>query len=650
MIPQETIQQIFETAIIEEVVGDFVSLKKRGVNYLGNCPFHNEKTPSFTVSPAKGIYKCFGCGKGGNSVNFIMDHEQLTYPEALKYLADKYNIEVEEEELSPEQIQKQSSRESLYIVHNFAKEYFVEQLLHTDEGKSVGLSYFKKRGFTQETIEKFQLGYNPEKWDLFTQEALKQGYQLDYLEKAGLTKTKGDKHFDFFRGRVMFPIHNLTGKVIGFGGRTLVTDKKVAKYFNSPENEIYNKSKVLYGLYYAKKSIVQEDVCFLVEGYTDVISLAQTGIENVVASSGTSLTTDQIRLIKRYTPNITILYDGDFAGIKASFRGIDMILKEEMNVRVVLFPEGEDPDSYAKKLNKEELDAFIAENTKDFIKFKADLLLADAQNDPIKKADIVNDIITTISLINNEVKRSLYIAECAQIFEISEKALYNELNKILRKNFQKENKSTSEDFQGAPPSQYEIEQEKPKEDKTCEHQEKDIIRLLLNYGSEPIELTIINDDGKEEVVSVTAAEYIIHELSADDISFENETFQYIYSEYLSAFEKEEMLSSKVFFQSDNQKILDLCISLTESPYMLSENWREYHQIYVTTEDKRLKFAIEHAVLALKAKKVDLYIMELQEKLKEAIDEDELNDVLAEQIQYITIKKTIADKLNRVVLK
>lgn len=650
MIPQETIQHIFETAIIEEVVGDFVSLKKRGVNYLGNCPFHNEKTPSFTVSPAKGIYKCFGCGKGGNSVNFIMDHEQLTYPEALKYLADKYNIEVEEEQLSPEQIQKQSSKESLYIVHNFAKEYFVEQLLHTDEGKSVGLSYFKKRGFTQDTIEKFQLGYNPEKWDLFTQEAIKQGYQLDYLEKAGLTKTKGDKHFDFFRGRVMFPIHNLTGKVIGFGGRTLVTDKKVAKYFNSPENEIYNKSKVLYGLYFAKKSIVQEDVCFLVEGYTDVISLAQTGIENVVASSGTSLTTDQIRLIKRYTPNITILYDGDFAGIKASFRGIDMILKEEMNVRVVLFPEGEDPDSYAKKLNKEELDAFISENTKDFIKFKADLLLADAQNDPIKKAAIVNDIITTISLISNEVKRSLYLAECAQIFEISEKALYNELNKILRKNFQKDNKVDPEDFQDIPLVQYPTEQEKQKEEQSCEHQEKDIIRLLLNYGNNPVELTIINDEGKEEEVSVSASEYIIHELSADDISFENQTFQFIYKSYLEAFEREEVLDSKVFFHHDNQKIVDLCISLTESPYMLSENWRAYHQIYVTTEDKRLKFAIEHAVLALKAKKVDLYIIELQEKLKQVTDEDELNDVLAEQIQYITIKKTIADKLNRVVLK
>lgn len=650
MIPQETIAQIFDTSIIEEVVGDFITLKKRGVNYLGNCPFHNEKTPSFTVSPAKGIYKCFGCGKGGNSVNFIMDHEQLTYPEALKYLANKYSIEIEEQELTPEQQERQTSRESLQIVHSFARDYFTEQLLKTDEGKSVGLSYFKKRGFTEETIERFQLGYNPSKWDNFTTAALKAGYKLEYLQQAGLTKVNGDKQFDFFKGRVMFPIHNLTGKVIGFGGRTLSADKKTAKYFNSPENEIYNKSKVLYGLYFAKKSIVQNDTCFIVEGYTDVISLAQTGIENVVSSSGTSLTTDQIKLIRRYTPNITILFDGDVAGIKASFRGIDMILKEDMNVRVVLFPEGEDPDSYAKKLGKEDLSKYIEDNTKDFIKFKTDVLLKETGGDPIKKANLITDIIRTISLISNEVKRSIYIAECSQLFEISEKALYNELNKVLRKNFTKENKISPEVAEAIPTFEYDTKEDKKVEIRSSAHQEQYIIQLLLKYGAEFIEIEIENEDGKPEMVSVQVAEYILHELATDDISFSNANFQGIYNQFVHWIENEEEVNTKSFFQHDNMNVVETCIALTESPYSLSENWKEYHQIYVVTEDMKLKPAIEYGVLALKAKKVDLHIVSLQDQLKIVKEEDKLNDILVEQIQYLTLKKAIAEKLNRVIVK
>ncbi len=650
MIPQETITQIFDTALIEEVVGDFVTLKKRGVNYLGNCPFHNEKTPSFTVSPAKGIYKCFGCSKGGNSVNFIMDHEQLTYPEALRYLAKKYGIEVEEEELTEEQKQKQTSRESLQIVHSFARDFFHEQLTKTDEGKSVGLSYFKKRGFTEETIERFQLGYNPNKWDTFTSKAIKEGYKLEYLEKAGLTKVNGEKQFDFFKGRVMFPIHNLTGKVIGFGGRTLITDKKTAKYFNSPENEIYNKSKVLYGLYFAKKSIVKNDNCFLVEGYTDVISLSQTGLENVVSSSGTSLTTDQIRLIKRYTPNITILFDGDVAGIKASFRGIDMILKEDMNVRVVLFPEGEDPDSYAKKLGKEELEKFIEANTNDFIRFKSDLLLADAADDPIKKAELIGDIISTIALINNEVKRSLYISQCSQLFEISEKALYNELNKVLRKNFTKDNKIPKEEAEAIPTFTYKEEEKKSTDVRSCKHQETDIIRLLLNYGNHEVEIKTENQDGKEEIIKVLASEYLIHELSNDDIAFENRAYQDIYETFAQSIEKGEALDPKSFFRSDNISLIETCIALTESPYSLSENWKNSHQIYVTTEDLRLMFALEHAILSLKSKKIELHILDLQDKIKITNEEEEMIDLMAEQMQYLELKKAVAEKLNRVVLK
>lgn len=649
MIPQETIEKIFDSAHIEEVVGDFVTLKKRGTNLLGNCPFHNEKTPSFTVSPAKGIYKCFGCGKGGNSVNFIMDHEQLTYPEALKYLANKYSIEIEEEEQTPEQKEKQTSRESLQIVNSYAQEYFTDQLLNTDEGKSVGLSYFTKRGFTKETIEKFQLGYNPSKWDAFTTKALKDGYKLEYLEKAGLTKVNGEKQFDFFKGRVMFPIRSLTGKVIAFGGRILTNDKKTAKYFNSPETEVYNKSKVLYGLFYAKKHIVKQDVCYLVEGYTDVISLSQAGIENVVSSSGTSLTVDQIRLIKRYTPNITILYDGDYAGIKASFRGIDMILEEGMNVKVVLFPDGEDPDSYAKKVSKEELEEYIANESKDFIRFKSDLLLQDVKNDPIKKAELINDIITTISVISNEVKRSIYISECAGLFDISEKALYNELNKVLRKKYQGDNNIPQEEAQHIPTFEYKTDEQKKNDNKSPEFQEKDIIRLLLNYGDQEIELKHLNEDGKEEIIAVHVCEYIIHELSQDEISFENQTFQTIYNMYVNAIEQEQILNSKVFFQHENPNIIETSISLTESPHALSENWKT-HKIYVVTEDQKLKFAVEYSVLALKSKKVENKILELQDELKTVTSEEKLLDLLAEQIQYIELKKIISDKLNRVVLK
>ncbi|MBL4667710.1 MAG: DNA primase, partial [Flavobacteriales bacterium] len=397
MIPKQTIDEIFDAAIIEDVVGDFVPLKKRGANYLGNCPFHNEKTPSFTVSPAKGIYKCFGCGKAGNSVNFIMEHEHYSYPEALRFLANKFNIEIEEEELSPEQKDAADERESLYIVSNYAAKYFHKQLLDSDEGKAIGLSYFLERGFREDIIETFQLGYNPDGWTAFTDEAEKAGHNLKYLDKSGLTIVKGDKKFDRFKGRVMFPIHNLSGRVLGFGGRILQANDKAAKYLNSPESEIYHKSKVLYGIYTAKKAISKENICYLVEGYTDVISLYQSGVENVVSSSGTSLTEGQIRLVKRFTPNITILYDGDAAGIKASFRGIDMILQEGMNVRVVLFPDGEDPDSYAKAHTTEELKDYITTNAQDFIRFKTSVLIKDVGNDPIKKAELIKDIVASIA-------------------------------------------------------------------------------------------------------------------------------------------------------------------------------------------------------------------------------------------------------------
>ena len=429
MIPKETVDKIIEEARVDEVIGDFVALKKRGVNLLGNCPFHNEKTPSFTVSPAKGIYKCFGCGVSGNSVNFIMDHEQMSYPDALKYLAKKYNIEIQEKELSSEEKEKIDKKESYYLVSQYAKEQFIRNLHETDEGKSVGLSYFKARGISDEMMEKFGLGYSFEERNHFTKIATDKGYKKEHLIGSGLIAEKNNRDYDRFSGRVMFPIHNMSGRAMGFGARILQTNKKSAKYLNSPETEIYHKSDVLYGLYLAKRSMIQQDDCFLVEGYTDVISFHQKGIENVVASSGTSLTPGQIKLVKRFTPNITVLYDGDAAGIKASFRGIDLILKEGMNVKVVTFPDGEDPDSFARANTSAELEEYIEENKKDFINFKISILLDDAGNDPIKRAGLIKEIVQSIALIPDTIIRSVYTQEAATLLKIEEQTLVNELNK-----------------------------------------------------------------------------------------------------------------------------------------------------------------------------------------------------------------------------
>lgn len=652
MISKDTIAQIFDTARVEEVIQDYVTLKKRGVNLIGNCPFHDEKTPSFTVSPTKGIYKCFGCGKAGNSVNFVMDHEQLTYPEALKYLANKYSIEIEEKEQTPAQKEQQSARESLQIVHSFAQKYYSQQLLETDEGKSIGLSYFIERGYSMETIKKFQLGYNPDSWDGFTKEAIKSGYKEEYLLASGLTKGEPGKRFDFFKGRVMFPIHTITGRVIAFGGRTLRNDKKTAKYFNSPESELYHKSKVLYGLYFAKKDIVKKDVCYLVEGYTDVISLHQRGIENVVSSSGTSLTVDQIKLIKRYTPNITMLFDGDVAGIKASFRGIDMILKEGLNVKVVLFPDGEDPDSYSKKLSQPELEDFIETNSKDFIRFKSDLLLSDAKNDPIKKAELVKDILGTVSVISDEVKRSIYMSEVSSMFEIGEKALYNELNKSLRKSFNQERRTNNEPEENFPIPQYKEDSQQSKYSESgLNHLEKDIIRLLLNYGDHEVGFLIKNPETEEtDEVATTAANYIVVTLVQDEINFENQVFQKIFDHYKSLVEEEKEITNKALRLNQDIEIIEAVVSLVSNKYELSENWKVHHNIYVTTEDMKLRFALEHAVLALQLKRIELEIQDIQIKLKEVPEEEVVVDLLTSQLTLIELKKIVSDKLNRVILK
>lgn len=647
MIPKHTIDQIFEAAIIEEVVGEFVVLKKRGANLLGNCPFHNEKTPSFTVSPAKGIYKCFGCGKAGNSVNFIMEHEHYTYPEALRYLANKYQIEVEELEETDAQKQAANEKESLFIVSNFAANYFQKQLHETQEGRSIGLSYFVERGFREDIIKKFELGYNPDSWDAFTAEALAQGYQLEFLEKSGLTIVKEQKHFDRFKGRVMFPIHNLSGRVLGFGGRILKTDPKAAKYVNSPESEIYHKSNVLYGIYFAKKSIIEQDNCFLVEGYTDVISLHQSGVENVVASSGTSLTEGQIRLISRYTQNITILYDGDAAGIKASFRGIDMILQEGMNVRVVLFPDGEDPDSFAKKHNATELTTYIKEHTQDFISFKTDVLIKEVGNDPIKRAELIKEIVASIAVIPDQIKRSVYTKECSNLLSIPENALINETNKILRKNL---SKTTQQNIPDEIETYTPISKdEKIEQESDSKHWEYEIIRLLITYGDKIIALEVVDNENKKQEQQVATAVYIISSIAEDQLVFDNPLYQQIVDEYTSFLNKEIIPTHQDFINHTNAEINSIAISILSNKYDISENWQK-HSITVTKEEEQIKMAAVNTVFAFKLSKLNQLIEKLQNELKTCSNDEDMMIIVADLTRYQQVKKQLAAQLGRIILK
>ena len=479
MISKFTIDQVFETARVEEVIGDFVQLKKSGTNYKGLSPFTDERTPSFMVSPVKQIWKDFSSGKGGNAVAFLMEHEHFTYPEAIKYLAKKYNIEIEETEQTTEQKAEADKRESLYLVNEFARDYFKSTLTESQQGKAIGMTYFKERGFTLETIEKFQLGYNDDRWDGFTQEALRHGYQMSFLEETGLTIVKGDRQFDRFRSRVIFPIHSMSGRVLGFGGRTLSTDKKVAKYLNSPESEVYHKSKILYGINFAKQGIAKEDNCYLVEGYTDVIQMHQRGLSNVVASSGTALTPEQIRLVNRLTKNMTLLFDGDDAGIRASLRGVDLILEQGMNVRICTFPQGEDPDSFARNNSLDALQDYLAKNTTDFINFKASLLAKEAANDPIKKSETVRDMVQSIAKIPDHIKQEVYLKECSRIMDISQEVLFSTLAQILRKN-----RNDAQKTPEVKTPRLDVIQ-KPKSESKVDVQyalERKIIELLLLYG------------------------------------------------------------------------------------------------------------------------------------------------------------------------
>ncbi len=612
MISPEIISQIKEAVRIEEVVGEFVTLRRRGANLLGCCPFHNEKTPSFTVSPAKNIFKCFGCGESGGAIDFVIKHEHLSYPDALRFLAKKYNIEIVEEKLSEDQIKQAGEREAMLHVSSFAQKYFAETLFNTEQGKAIGLSYFLERGFTEATIQKFGLGYCLDEWEAFTQHAVKNGYKTELLIKTGLTISKENgKHFDRFKGRIMFPIHSLTGQILGFGGRILSTDKTKAKYVNSPESEIYNKSKILYGLYFAKKSIVAQNRCYLVEGYADVISMHQSGIENVVASSGTSLTVEQIKLIKRYTPNITILYDGDAAGIKASFRGIDMILEQDMNVEVVLFPDGEDPDSFAQNHSQTEVVDFIAQNSQNFIRFKSNILLKEAGNDPIKKANLIRDIIESIAVIPDGISRSMFVKECAELMRISEQVLLKELNKLLGKKLKKDHQEqTGENIDVPEIAIPDIRQPETPE-KNVELHEREIIRLLLFYGNQKVAI-----DKKQPENEQTVAELIVSDLLADEIEFETTVYQKFFKEYEQMIQQHIPIADDSYFLNhENEEIKKTSIDIIQSKPEISPNWWELKRINILDENKDLYNTIRSGLLYFKSRKLEKTLFDLRLQVK-----------------------------------
>lgn len=652
-IPPHTIDDIMQTSRIEEVIGEFVQLKRAGSNLKGLSPFTDEKTPSFVVSPAKQIFKCFSTGKGGSVVTFLMEKEHYSYPEALRWLADKYGIAIPDDEpASEEELAAISERESLHIINEFARDHFRDQMHQHDEGKKIGLSYFVERGFRPEIIEKFQLGYCLNKSDDFTSAALAKGYKMEYLERVGLTKTKDDRHFDFFRGRVMFPIHSVSGRILGFGGRTLFTDKKIAKYFNSPESIIYNKSEILYGLHFAKGDIIKYDNCFLCEGYTDVISMYQAGIQNVVSSSGTSLTREQIRLVKRYTKNITILYDGDAAGIKASFRGIDLILEEGLNVKVVLFPTGEDPDSYSKAVSTSELDAYITEHTQDFISFKADILLSNGENDPIKRAELIKDIVHSVSLIPDQITRNVYMQSIAQRFDMNEHVLSGELLRVRQETLAKQHDAPEMREVRIPKEPQPQPVQAARNAFQDEHNEYDLMRILVLYGPMAVKMDHISDDGTKESVETSVAELVCNELAIDELFFDLPVFNRMHQLILNGLQENTLLRTSYFQRLEDQDIVKFVTEIDMNQHELSPNWITRHNIYTQSEKDKLQQAVMGSIYAFKAAKVEKRIGKIRMELEAGGEEmpDELvMDLIAEQVTLEQIKRIIAEKLGRIVI-
>lgn len=653
MISQNSIALVFETARVEEVIGDFVQLKKSGSNFKGLSPFSEERSPSFMVSPVKQIWKDFSSGKGGNAVTFLMEHEHFTYPEAIKYLAKKYNIEIEETERTDEEKAQADTRESLYLVSEYANTYFQKILHNTNQGKAIGLSYFKERGFTEETIKKFQLGYSLDEWQAFTDDALGKGYNLNFLEQTGLTIVKGEKRFDRFKGRVMFPIHSMSGRILGFGGRILVNDKKAAKYLNSPESEIYHKSKVLYGLFHAKQSIAKEDNCYLVEGYTDVIQFHQTGITNVVSSSGTALSADQVRLINRLTNNITVLFDGDAAGIRASVRGIDLILEQGVNVKVCTFPDGEDPDSFSKSNTLEELTEYLNDNAKDFIQFKASLLVKEANNDPIKKAETIRDIVNSIAKIPDQIKREIYIQECARIMDISENVLFSTLAQINKKDTQDAGKSFKQDQKA-----FQVVKNEPKPKQKVDIQfelERKIIEILMLYGdrTEQFEdLILTEDENSSELIleptkhETRVFEKIYLDLQEDEMQFSNPQFKALYYSIIDKLNQDENFSTKNFVnQLDQDSASTVTSILMEDERYNLHDW-ERNQIVPKEKKDSVSQLVSQTILSLRCHLIDLKVAEYK---NETLNENADTRTIMEDVKdYVGLKMLLSRKLGKVL--
>ena len=650
MISKTSIDQVYETARLEEVIGDFVQLKKAGSNFKGLSPFSDERTPSFMVSPVKQIWKDFSTGKGGNVVAFLMEHEHFTYPEAIKYLAKKYNIEIEETEQTNEQKEAQNKRESLYLVSEFANTYFQNILHNTDKGKAIGLSYFKERGFTEQTIKKFDLGYALDDWSAFTDQAIKQGYQLEFLEETGLTIVKENKQFDRFKGRVMFPIQSMSGRVLGFGGRILTNDKKAAKYLNSPESEIYHKSKVLYGIYHAKQSIAKEDNCYLVEGYTDVIQFYQTGIKNVVSSSGTALTSDQIRLINRITKNITVLFDGDAAGMRASLRGIDLILEQGMNVKVCTVPEGEDPDSFATSNSLTELTEYLEANAKDFIQFKASVLYESSKNDPIKKAETIRDIVTSISKIPDRIKTEVYIQECARIMDISEEVLFSTLAQLNKK----ESDQAVAKSQPTQKAFNVIKHEQPVRKVDVQYElERKIIEILLLYGDrkEEFEDSILKEKengelGLEKVVQEARVfEKIYLDLQEDEMEFLNPQFKAIYFKIIETLNQDPQFKIQNLINTIDPVLAQeiTSILMEDERYTLAD-WKR-NNIFPKEKIDTVSQLVSETILTLRCFLIDQKVAYFQQQTLQ--NKTEVNKEILEEVKdYSGLKMLLSRKLNR----
>lgn len=672
-IPENTVQEILETARVEDIIQEFVTLKRRGVNLIGLCPFHNEKTPSFTVSPSKNLFKCFGCGKGGNAASFLMEHEHMSYPEALRYLAKRYGIEIEEREITPQERAKMQRADSLSLVNKFALDYYTDQLFNTDMGKSIGLSYFKKRGFSDETIRKFGLGYAPNETDAFTKKAVSKGYNGDTLKDLGLTTQYGR---DFFRNRVIFPIFNLSGKVVAFAGRIMAKDVKAPKYMNSPETEVYHKSKILYGANFAKTAIRKLDECLLVEGYTDVISLHQAGIEHVVATSGTSLTVQQIGLIKRYTPNATMLFDGDVAGIKAALRGVDMLLVQDLNVKIVVLPEGEDPDSYIKSVGQEAFLEYLKQQAKDFILFKADLLMKEAGNDTVKKANAIKDIVQSIAKVPDPLKRNLFIKECTALFQLTEELLINETNKAIAGYYKKKTQQKEMEERRAARHQQQISQQPHSDFPTetppafgddhlgemppempmdvmpptqqsisssgHEFQEKDIARILIAFGGQVFD----EEDG------LTVAAFILGNIEDVMDDFDSPLYQSIIEYTLECLSKEQEISHHLFLQHPDQNIVNFAVNTLTSPYEYSENWANKYDVYLNQKAPDMNFVHDskNALMRFRFYKINRMCSDNVKKIQEmsTSGDSELITLLKMQRELLEIRNELAKELGIVV--